>query len=193
MADIILLGFFATMAVGGWRTGFIRRLVGLAALVAAFILGAYLRGPLGAFVEVIVPDIPAEYAGMMGYLIAFGALTVGINVVAGAMLTQVAVGGMSRATDQALGAAMGLVEAVLIASATIVILHTYSEEVALLAKVAGFGLLHEVATGLDESTVGKLLEATTVPVVLAILGPFLPVDLTKLVPDTIPGLPGLER
>ena len=193
MADIILLAFFASLALAGWRTGFVRRLAGLGAMVAAFILGAYLRGPLGAFVEAIVPDIPAEYAGMMGYLIAFGVLTVGINVVAGVMLRQVAVSGMSRATDRALGAALGLGEAILIASAAIVILHTYSEEVATLAQVAGFGLLHELANGLDASTVGGLLSATTVPLVLALLGPFLPGDLTSLLPDTIPGLPGPER
>jgi len=193
VADLILLGFFASMAFGGWRTGFVRRLVGLAAMVAAFVLGAYLRTPLGGFVEAIVPEIPTEYAGMMGYLIAFGALTVGINAVAGVMLSRVAVSGMSRATDQTLGAVMGLVEAVLIASAAIVILHAYSEEVALLARVAGFGLLNEVATGLDNSTVGKLLEATTVPVVLTILGPFLPGDLTEVFSETIPGLPGLGR
>lgn len=50
---------------------------------------------------------------------------------------------------------------------------------------------HDIRVAVDESTIGKLLEDTTVPIVLLLLGPLLPKDISSIVPTTIPGgLPG---
>jgi uncharacterized membrane protein required for colicin V production len=190
MADVLLLGFFGALILGGWTTGFVRRLAGLLFMAASFVLGAYLRAPIGAIVVSIFPDIPKAYAEMIGYAIGSTVLIFLFNLLSGAVLSKVAVQGLSKVTDKALGAVLGAVEAALIASAAIVILHTYSSEVAALANLGGFGLLKDIAAGIDSSTIGKLLTSTTVPVVLAILGPLLPSDITSLVPTTIPGLPG---
>lgn len=190
MADLVLLGLFAAFIVGGWRSGFIRRLAGLIYMALSFVLGAYFRGPLGAIVVGIFPDIPKQYADMVGYTVAFTVLVFAFNFFSNTILSKVAVQGMSKATDKGLGALFGGIEAALIASAAIVILHTYSTEVGHLAKVAGFGILKDVADGVDTSVIGQLLEKTVVPLVLAILGPLLPHDIKSLVPNTIPGLPG---
>ena len=190
MADLVLLGLFAGFIIGGWRSGFIRRLAGLIYLVISFVLGAYLRGPLGAIVVGIFPHIPKTYADMVGYSAAFAILVFAFNLFSSVILSKVAVQGLSKVTDKVLGAVFGGIEAALIASAAIVILHTYSTEVGALAKLAGFGILKDVADGIDTSTIGQILEKTTVPFVLAILGPLLPSDIKLLVPNTIPGLPG---
>jgi uncharacterized membrane protein required for colicin V production len=190
VADVVLLGFFAFFILGGWRTGFVRRLAGLIFLAASFVLGAYFRGPIGAVVASVFPDMPREYADMVGYSVAFTVLVAGFNLFSGAILSKVAVQGLSAVPDKVLGAVLGAVEAALIASAAIVILHTYSAEVASLTKDAGLGVLKDIADGIDSSTIGKLLTNTTVPFVLAVLGPLLPSDITSLVPKTIPGLPG---
>ena len=58
MADLLLLGFIAGFARGGWSTGFLRRLVGLAYIALSFVVGAYLRQPVGAIVGGIFPQIP---------------------------------------------------------------------------------------------------------------------------------------
>ncbi len=190
MADLVLLGLFAAFIAGGWASGFVRRLAGLIYLALSFVLGAYLRGPLGAIVAGIFPDIPKPYAEMVGYTAAFTVLVFAFNFFSRAILSKIAVQGMSKITDKALGAVFGGIEAVLIASAAIVILHTYATEVGILAKLSGFGILKEVADGIDTSTIGQILEKTTVPLILAILGPLLPQDIKTLVPTTIPGLPG---
>lgn len=190
MADVVLLAFFAALVVGGLRTGFVRRLFGLLFIAVSFVLGAYLRTPIGALVRTVFPHMPPQYAEMIGYSVAFGVLVAGSNLFSTAILSKVAVAGLSADLDHALGAVLGFVEAVLIASAAIVILHTYSAQVAQVAKLAGFGILKQVADGIDTSTIGKLLASTTVPLVLAVLGPLLPSDITSLVPKTIPGLPG---
>jgi uncharacterized membrane protein required for colicin V production len=190
VADVLLLGLFSGFVLGGWRTGFVRRLFGLLFMAASFVLGAYFRAPIGAIVAGIFPDMPRQYADMVGYSAAFTVLVAGSNFFSRTILSKVAVQGVSEFTDKVLGAVLGLVEAALIASAAIVILHTYSAEVATLTKLAGFGVLKDLAAGIDTSTIGKLLTNTTVPVVLTVLGPLLPSDITSLVPKTIPGLPG---
>jgi uncharacterized membrane protein required for colicin V production len=190
VADLVLLGLFAAFIGGGWQSGFVRRLAGLVYMALSFVLGAYLRGPLGAIVVGIFPDIPKPYAEMVGYSAAFTVLVFAFNLFSGKILSKIAVQGMSRVTDKALGAVFGGIEAVLIASAAIVILHTYATEVGNIAKLSGFGILKDVADGIDTSTIGQLLEKTTVPLILALLGPLLPQDIKTLVPNTIPGLPG---
>ena len=190
MADLVLLGLFAAFIAGGWRSGFVRRLFGLLYMAISFVLGAYFRGPLGAIVVGIFPDIPKQYADMVGYTAAFTVLVFAFNFFSNTILSKVAVQGMSKATDKALGAVFGGIEAALIASAAIVILHTYSTEIGTLAKLSGFGVLKSVADGIDTSVIGQILEKTIVPFVLAVLGPLLPQDIKTLVPHTIPGLPG---
>lgn len=190
MADLLLLGLFAGFVRGGWSTGFVRRLFGLLFMAGSFVLGAYFRTPIGAIVGGIFPEMPSQYAEMVGYSVAFTVLVTGFNLFSSTILSRLAVKGLSKMTDKVLGAVFGGIEAVLIASAAIVILHTYSAEVATLTELAGFGILKDVATGIDSSTIGKLLSTTTVPLILAILGPLLPMDVTTLVPKTIPGLPG---
>jgi uncharacterized membrane protein required for colicin V production len=190
VADVVLLGLFGGLIVGGWSTGFLRRLAGLLYMAASFVLGAWLRAPLGLLVGSFFPAMPKPYAEMIGYSVAFTVLVIAFNLVTGKILSKVAVQGMSKVADKTLGAVLGAVEAALIASAAIVILHTYSAEVAQLARLSGFGMIKDIVDGIDASTIGKILTSTTVPLVLALLGPLLPTDVTTLVPRTIPGLPG---
>lgn len=190
MADLLFLGLFAGTIAGGWQTGFIRRVFGLLFMAVSFVAGAYLRGPIGALIHGVFPDIPAAYSDMVGYSVAFTVLVFGMNIVSSGVLSKLAVQGVSRVMDKGLGAAFGVLEAALIASAAIVILHTYSSDIAGLTKLGGLGFLKDLAEGVDTSTIGRILSQTTVPFVLAILGPFLPASITTLVPNTIPGLPG---
>ena len=80
MADLLLLGFIAGFVRGGWST-FLRRLVGLAFIALSFVVGAYLRQPVGAVVGGIFPQIPEAYADMVGYSVAFTVLVVALNLI----------------------------------------------------------------------------------------------------------------
>jgi uncharacterized membrane protein required for colicin V production len=193
MADVLLLGFIAGFVRGGWSTGFLRRLVGLGFLAASFVAGAYLRQPVGAIIAGIFPDIPPSYADMVGYSVSFTVLVAGLNILSGPVLGKVAMTGLSRAMDQALGAVFGAIEAILLISVAIVILDTYFGKTGALATDPGLGFLKTLSQALDQSTIGQFLIQTTVPFVLAILGPLLPTDVSSLVPTDVPGLdlPGL--
>jgi len=188
MADVLLLGFIGGYIKGGWSTGFLRRLAGLGYMALSFVIGAYLRQPIGAIIAGIFPQMPAAYADMLGYSIAFTVLVAGANILTGPILSKVAVGGVSRKLDQALGAVLGGVEAVLIISAAIVILDTYFGTAGALLQDPGLGFMKTISRALDSSTIGQALIHTTVSFVLAVLGPLLPKDISTLVPTT--GLPG---
>ena len=62
MADLVLMGLFAGFVRGGWSTGFVRRLFGLLFVAASFVIGAYLRTPIGAIVGSTFPEMPKQYA-----------------------------------------------------------------------------------------------------------------------------------
>jgi uncharacterized membrane protein required for colicin V production len=186
MADLVLLGIFAGLARAGWSSGFVRRLAGLIFIVVSFVLSAYLRPILGGLVNDVFPKIPSQYAEMVGYSAAFSVLVIVFNLFSRAILSRVAVQGLARRTDQLLGVVFGILEGVVLVSALIVILHTYTDP----GGAGGFGdlkILHTVRVAVDDSTIGKLLEDTTVPVVLLLLGPFLPTDIKSVVPSQIPG------
>ena len=190
MADLVMLGIVAVFVRGGWSSGFIKRLAGFLFLIVSFVAGSYLREPLGGVVNAFLPKIPEEYAGIVGYTVAFSALDLGLNFATSKLLSKVAPAGLRRALDKVLGLVFGALEGLLLLSALIVIIHTYADS-SVLGGLADVGVLHDIRTAIDGSTIGKLLEHTTVPVVLLVLGPLLPTDIKSIVPTTIPGgLPG---
>ena len=57
----------------------------------------------------------------------------------------------------------------------------------------GLGFFKQLTVALDASTTAQILRQTTVPFVLAILGPLLPKDVTTFIPKVLPlpsNLPG---
>jgi len=184
--DVLLVGFIGGYIYAGWRTGFLRRLAGLGYLALSFVLGAYLREPLGAFLHGIFPGVPQPYLEMVGYSVAVAALTIAANIITGPVLSKVAVSGVSKELNAALGAVLGGAEAILIISIAIVILDTYFGPHGQFGGDPGLGIFKQLAVAIDDSTTGRILRETTVPFVLAILGPLLPRDVTSLVPGGLP-------
>ena len=187
--DVLLVGFVAGFIFGGWRSGFLRRLIGIGFMIASFLLSAYFRYPVGAIATAFFPDVPSDYANLVGYTIAFPVVLGGLHLASRTMLQRISVRGITKEADQALGAVFGGVEAILILSAVVVILDAYFGTNSSLSSGVGLGALEGLTETLNASTTVHILRSTTVPVVLTILGPFLPSDVTTLLPTGIPGLP----
>jgi uncharacterized membrane protein required for colicin V production len=193
--DVVLLVLVGASMAGGWRTGFLRSLVGLAFMALAFVLGAYLRHPVGILAGAFFKDVPASYDDMVGYAIVFSVVLAAAHLLARPLLNNVAARGVSKVVDQALGAIFGGLEAILVISAAVVILDTYFGTRSSLGQVAGLGFLKQLSESLNASTTAHLLRDTTIPFVLAVLGPLLPKDITAVVSHVLPtglpvGLPG---
>lgn len=189
--DVVLVAFIGGMIFAGWRTGFLDRLIGIGFMALSFVASAYFRYPVGAFAATFLPDVPSEYVNLVGYTIAFpvvlGALHLGRHLLLGRIRVQ----GVTKEMDAALGAVFGGLEAILIVSAAIVILDTYFGTSSTLGAMFPSGSLKDLAASFNASETVHLLRGTTVPVVLAILGPFLPADVSTILPGGLPtGLPG---
>lgn len=192
MLDVVLVGFIAATIFGGWRTGFLRSLLGLLFMAVGLVVGAYLRYPVGAFASAFVKDVPADYANLIGYAIVFPVIVGGLHIASHLLIGKVAMQGVSRELDALLGAIFGGLQAILIVTAAIVIVDTYLGTGGSLRHAVGPGALKSIHDAMDGSTTVRLLRDSTVPIVLTILGPLLPSDVSSLVPAGLPsGLPGL--
>jgi len=80
---------------------------------------------------------------------------------------------------------------VLILSVVVVIFDTYFAIGAATGTAPGLSAFSGIVASFNESYTVHLLRATTVPVVLTVLGPLLPKDISSLVPGGLPGMPGI--
>ncbi len=189
--DVVLVGLIGVFIVGGLKSGFVKRVIGLLFVLIAFLASAYLRYPIGWIASAVAKDIPPDYANLIGSTIAFPLVLGGLHFGSRAVLNRLRIEGLSKGIDSALGAVLGGIEAVLILSALIVVVDAYYSPNAVSAAGTQAGTLKEVATAFNRSETVRLLRDTTVPVVVTILGPILPKDLHTLVPAAFPtGLPG---
>jgi uncharacterized membrane protein required for colicin V production len=187
--DIVLVGFIAASIFGGFRAGLIRSILGLLFMAISFVAGAYLRYPVGALFTTFFKDVPSDYSNLVGYTIVFPVVLAGLHLVSGVLFKKVAVKGITKGIDSGLGALFGGVEAILIISAAIVIVDTYLGT-SQIRHTLGPGMLKTVTDALDGSTTVQILRDTSVPVVLGLLGPLLPKDISSLIPNGLPSLPG---
>ena len=79
----------------------------------------------------------------------------------------------------------------LILSVIVVIFDTYFATGGALGGLFGSTAIQGLVTSFNESYTVHLLRSTTVPVVLAVLGPLLPKDISTLIPTGVPGMPGI--
>lgn len=191
--DVVLVGFIAGFVYGGFRSGFLKRLIGIGFAILSFALGSYFRYPVGAIASTFFKDIPADYANLVGYAIAFPAILVAFHLVARATLGRIQVRGVTKEFDAVLGAILGGAEAILILSAAVVVLDTYFGTTATPSALTHAGVLKDLTAEFNKSETVHLLRDWTVPVVLGILGPLLPTDVRTLLPEGLPipsALPG---
>jgi uncharacterized membrane protein required for colicin V production len=186
--DVVLVGFIIGMLFAGWRTGFIRRALGIVLIVVSLVLGAYLRYPIGAISQTFFKNIPADYANLVGYAIAFPLILGGLTIL-GSVLFHKPKSGLRREVDGGLGAVLGAMEAILIISAVIVIVDTYFGTSSNLKHTVGFAPLTSLASSFNASTTVHILRDTTVPIVQGLLSPLLPPNLRSILPNGLPGLP----
>jgi uncharacterized membrane protein required for colicin V production len=191
--DVLLVGFVAALTFGGWRTGLIHRLAGLAFTAIAFVAGAYVRGPFGSLIAGFFPSVPPAYAELLGYAFGFPIILAIIHIAAYPFIKDHHLSGVAREIDKGLGAAFGFIEGVLILSVLVVIFDTYfaTSFPNYSGSAPGLGAVTSLVSAFNSSYTVQLLRDSTVPLVLALLGPLLPKDISSLAPTGTPGLPGL--
>jgi len=187
--DVVLLGFIAGFIFAGFRTGFLKRLFGILFAAVSLLLTAYLRIPVGAIASNLFPDVPTAYVDLISSIIIFPAALAVLHVVSRSAIERIHVQGLTKQLDGVLGAILGGVEAVVILSALVVIVDAYFGTGSTAVKGVSSGPIKDLVAAFNASETVRILRDTTVPIVLAILDPFLPKDLKGVAPAGVPGLP----
>jgi membrane protein required for colicin V production len=107
--DLVLLAFLALGLWRGLQTGALLQIVGTLGWVVAFVIGTALMAPVGDAAAASL-GVSARVAPLLGFLVTFGAVVVGLTVAAHAVrkgLKAVKLG----AFDTLAGAALGLLRA----------------------------------------------------------------------------------
>jgi uncharacterized membrane protein required for colicin V production len=181
--DIVIGTFIVGGAFTGWRRGLVFQLNGLLMLIVSFVAGAYLRVPIGDIIAKIWTTLPPSYAEMLGYAFAFAFVFIVGNIVVGRLYGTTQLAGVSEMADKVMGAILGGVVGALLVSAGIAILDTFYGQPNQIGKTAeGIFLLKFFHDGLADSWLADVLRATTVPIMLEVLGPVIPRDIK------VPGL-----
>jgi uncharacterized membrane protein required for colicin V production len=187
--DVVLLGFIAAFVYGGYRSGFLKRLFGIVFAIVSLLVAAYFRYPVAAIASTLFKSIPEQYAQLVASIIVFPVVLAILHLVSRKTIERINVQGLTKQLDGILGAILGGVEAIVILSALVVIVDAYFGTGSTAIKGISSGPIKDVVAAFNASETVKILRDTTVPVVLAILGPLLPTDLKSVAPAGVPGLP----
>jgi len=190
--DVVLLGFIAGFIYGGFRSGFLKRLFGIVFAVVSLLVTAYFRYPVAALASTFFQGVSEDYAQLAASVIVFPAVLAILHLISRKAIERINVQGLTKGIDSILGAILGGVEAIVILSALVVIVDAYFGTGSPAIKGLSSGPIKDIVAAFNASETVKILRDTTVPIVLAILGPFLPKDLKTVTPSGLPlpcGLP----
>jgi uncharacterized membrane protein required for colicin V production len=177
--DLVIFLALLAMFVVGYAQGVVRRLLGIAAILFALILGAQLRQPLGQYLANEWTTIVPSYS----YMVAFGAvfLAAAVTLSIGIQITYRPAPLFPKypVLDEILGGILGVLEGFLILVAILLILDPHYTAPAVQQNV-GFGefrLLRTLHEFLDPTLTAGILRDNVIPILLAILGVLFPQDV----------------
>ena len=181
--DWVVLGFCVLMFVLGFAQGVVRRLLGIAGVIFSFLLAANLRDALGSFLASNWTQFPREYSYMLAFGFLFVVFEVIFTIVIQSTYKPAPILAKYPVVDEVLGGLLGIVQALMIVGAGIVILDSFFR------LPIGIGeqqiqLLKNLYEAVNESNVVVVFRETLLPLFVAIVGPLLPSDIQALYPRT---------
>lgn len=173
---IDLLVFFALfgMFILGFMQGIIRRLLGMAAILLALLVGAQVRGPLGSFLAQNWTQYPAEYNAMIAFGSVFLAGSIGVSIVIQVFFRPVPLFAKYPVIDEILGGVLGLIEGALILAAFFIVTDPFFLTVGQTARGTEFPFVREIHGALNDSITATVVRDRIVPFIFLLLGAAFP-------------------
>ena len=177
--DLVIFLALLAMFVLGYAQGVVRRLLGIAAIIFAIVLGSYLRAPLGAYLTEQWTSIDKTYS----FMVAFGAvfLATAATLSIGIQITYRPAPLFPKypVLDELLGGILGVVEGFIILIALLLILDPYYTQPSVreTVGVGEFTLLRTLHGFLDTSLTADILRHSVIPAILAVVGFLFPQDV----------------
>ena len=188
--DLVVFLALIAMFVFGYAQGVVRRLMGIAAIIFAIVLGSYLRAPLGSYLANEWTTIDDSYSFMVAFGAVFVATAVALSI--GIQITYRPAPLFQRypVLDEILGGILGVLEGFIILVAIMLILDPYYTQprVRETAGVGEFTLLRTLFDFLDKSLTGDILRHSVIPAILAVVGFLCPQDVRDAFPKALAGV-----
>ena len=177
--DLVILLALLGMFIVGYAQGVIRRLLGIAAILFAIVLGSYLRAPLGDYLANEWSSIDETYSFMVAFGAVFVATAVTLSI--GIQITYRPAPLFRRypVLDEILGGLLGVLEGFIILIAIMLIVDPYftQPKVHDTAGVGEFTLLRTLFEFLDKSLIVDILRHSVIPAILGVVGFLFPQDV----------------
>ncbi len=179
--DWFVVAFAVVMFVLGYAQGIVRRLLGIAGVLFSFLLAANLRDTLGSFLASNWTQYPREYSYMLAFGFLFVVCEVIFTIVIQTSYKPAPVFTRAPVLDELIGGLLGLVQAMLVVGAGIIILDSFFR------LPVGIGdnqiqLVKDIWGAVNTSHTADLFRAAFTPLFVAIVGPLLPSDIQSLYP-----------
>jgi uncharacterized membrane protein required for colicin V production len=167
---LYLIGFF----VLGFAQGTIRRLIGIASILFSFLFAANIAEPLGAYLGSNWTQFSLEYSVMIAFLTVFVAAAVAFALVAQGLYKTQPLFQKARFADELVGGLLGLVQAMLIFGAVLVILDSFFRIPGIAPDPQEVSFLRDFWTALDSSKAADIFREALIPAFFALTGFLVP-------------------
>jgi uncharacterized membrane protein required for colicin V production len=186
ITGIAAFDWFATalivlMFVLGYAQGAIRRLLGIASILFAFLLASQLRDSFGSFLASSWTQWPREYDFMLGFGFLFVVASVLFAIATQAFYKHAPISAKYPLVDELVGGFLGIVEALLMIGVGIVILDSFFRTQVTIGDNQ-IRFLKDLYGAVNVSGTARFFREALIPVFVAIVGPLLPADIRALFP-----------
>ena len=180
--DLLVIFFVCGFFLAGFVQGTLRRLLGLAILVVALLLALNLRDPLGSWLGQYWTQFPKEYSTMLAFGISFVVIYMGGSIAVQTFYRRTQLFKRSTVIDEILGGLLGILQALLLVGAMIMILDSFFRIPGIAPDSDEVGILRDIYRFYDPSQAAILFRDALIPAFLALFAWITPAGLRALFP-----------
>ncbi len=173
-ADGVLGALFAIAFFVGYTQGVLRQLLGIGIVLVAFIVGAYLRSPVGAWLASNWTWLPVEFSAMIAFVASFLVLLAVMTLAVQAYYRRVLLTAGYGVLDEFAGGVLAVAALLLVVAVLVLAGDSYYHGVGAVPPAGDVGWLRSLYHAFDGSALVHAMRNGLIPGMLALLGPLLP-------------------
>ncbi len=181
LADGVLVVIFAVAFFVGYSQGVLRQLLGLGIFLVAFIVAAYLRSPVGAWLASNWTWLPVEFSAMVALVVSFLVLLAIMTLGAQVYYRRVTLAARYAVLDELAGGVLGVLFALLVIAVLVLAGDSYYHGVGANPPNGDVGWMRSLFTSFDGAALVHFMRDGLIPGMQALLGPLLP-DAVRTLP-----------
>ena len=175
--DLLFVFFVCGFFLAGFVQGTLRRLIGLGILVVSILFALNLRDPLGSWLGGYWTQYPKEYSTMLAFGVSFVVIYLGASIVAQVFYKRTQLFKRSTLIDELIGGALGVLQAVLLVGAMIMILDSFFRIPGIAPGTNEIGILRDIFRFYDPSQAAILFRDVLIPAFLTLFAWITPAGL----------------